>query len=335
MSLRQSRFLRLRLRLRAPLLLAPLLLAPLLLALGTARADEPPATPAMERAKQDLIYRSRGAERPEGYIIDRTLLMYFLALGDDFKHSLAALGPTDRWLDIGAGEGRAIVDYAVGRYDVVHGQGGDPGGKGLAVAISIEDRRTPIWHDAETELGPGRIQYLFGKPLRQYSRDGLGRFQLISDVMGGFSYAEELSLFMEKTLDLLQVGGSFYGVLLDVHSEREENPPHYAGSPYRTHIADAQGKEVKICGWLKRIGCAEVSCEFRNDWEPPIELYRVRKVCEQTAVPALLQVRYEAGTPPERGYQLLGEAESARAEPAAPAVSAPTTATVRTVSEPR
>jgi SAM-dependent methyltransferase len=308
------------------------LLAAALLVLGTAHASEPPTTPGMERVKQDMIYQSKGGDRPEGYIIDRSLLMYSNALGEEFTRSLGALGPGDRWLDIGAGEGRALIDYALSRYDALHGKDGDPGGKGEAVAISIEDRRTQLWHEAVAKLGPGRIAYFFGKPLRDYTLDELGRFQVITDVMGGFSYAEPMSAYMQKTLDLLQVGGSFYGVLLDVHSERGHNPPHYAGAPYRTHIADADGNEVKICAWLKRVGCAQVTCEFRDDWEPPVEIYRVHKTCEQTAVPALLPVHYQAGTPPERGYRLVGDVP---ANPAPPAVAPAPVGAVRTGAEPR
>jgi hypothetical protein len=312
-------------------LLRTRLLAPLLLALGSAQANEPPTTPGMERVKQDMIYQSKGSDRPEGYIIDRSLLMYSNALGEAFTRSIGGLGPRERWLDIGAGEGRAVIDYALARYDALHGKEGDPGGKGQAVAISIEDRRTPMWHEAAAKLGDERIRYLFGKRLREYSRDELGRFQLVTDVMGAFSYTESLSGFMEKTLDLMEVGGSFFGVLLDVHSERGANPPHYAGSPYRTNITDAAGKEVKICSWLKRIGCVQVTCEFRDDWDPPVEVYRVQKVCEQTAVPALLPLHYQAGTPPERGYRLVSDAPASE-----PPVAIPQPAeAVRTVSEPR
>jgi hypothetical protein len=309
-------------------------LAATLSILGIAQGQESlDTTPAMERVKQDLIYQSKDTQRPEGYIVDRSLLMYTNALGTEFNRALGALMPTDRWLDIGAGEGRAIIDYATARYDALHGRNGDPDGKGQAVAISIEDRRTTLWRDAAARLGGDRVQYFSGKPLREYSLDELGRFQVITDVMGGFSYSEPLSAFMEKTLALLQVGGSFYTVLLDVHAERGKNQPYYAGSPYRTHISDARGKEVKICAWLKSIGCAQATCEFRGDWDPPVEVYRVHKTCEQVSVPALLPVHYQAGTPPERSYRLVGRSTG----PAATSVAVPpgSAGAVRTVSESR
>jgi hypothetical protein len=62
---------------------------------------------------------------------------------------------------------------------------------------------------------------------------------------------------------------------------------------------------VKICSWLKRIGCVEVTCEFKSDWTPPIESYRIRKVCADVRVPALQLVDFRSGTPPERRFMLI------------------------------
>lgn len=109
---------------------------------------------------------------------------------------------------------------------------------------------------------------------------------------------------MEKVLAALEVSGSFYTVLQDVHSEDGTNRPHYTGSPFLTEIVNAGGSEVRVCSWLKSIACAEVACEFKESLQPPIEAYRVRKVCNDVAVPVLAPLHYEAGTPPERRYQL-------------------------------
>ena len=122
-------------------------------------------------------------------------------------------------------------------------------------------------------------------------------------MMGGFSYTTDLSKFMETVLDLLEVNGTFFTVLQDVHREDGANTPFYPGSPFLTEIADADGSELKVCSWLKRIGCAEVKCEPKTHWKPPVEAFRVRKVCEAVAVPRLAPVHYQAGTPPERRFQ--------------------------------
>lgn len=258
-----------------------------------------------EIARQEKIYRSRGEQVPDGYITDRSLLSYAHTLPAGFDRALAELGANDRWLDIGAGRGQAILDYFDPRYDRMHFDGRErPENKAQAVAISIEDRRGPQWQAKAAGLGANQIQYLSGRRLREYSPAELGHFQVITDVLGGFSYATNFSLFVEKVLDLLTLNGSFYTVLADVHGESAANKPYYEGSPFLTEIAGADGAEVKICSWLKSISCVEVECELKAAWKPPVETYRVRKVCNDTRVPTLTTTRFSVGTPPERGFRL-------------------------------
>ena len=109
---------------------------------------------------------------------------------------------------------------------------------------------------------------------------------------------------MEKVLGLLELNGSFYTLLQDVHSEAGTNKPYYAGAPFLTQIENADGSEVKACSWLKSITCVEVACELKMGWKPPIERYSIRKVCNDVTVPALVPTHFAAGTPPERGFRL-------------------------------
>ena len=259
----------------------------------------------MEVSRQESIYHSEGERVPEGYTVDRSLSVYADALCSGFDRSLANLTPEDRWLDIGAGKGQAILDYYAPSYDLTHLEGRERRGKkARAVAISIEDRRTPVWHQTAASLGAIQIQYLFNKRLREYSLAELGQFQVITDVIGGFSYASDLTLFMEKALGFLGLNGSLYTLLQDVHAEAGTNRPFYKDAPFLTEIVNADGSEVKICSWLKSITCVEVTCELKADWKPPVEAFRIRKVCNEVAVPALVRINYNAGTPPERRYQL-------------------------------
>jgi hypothetical protein len=253
--------------------------------------------------KQAEIYRSRGDAVPSGYYVDRSMHAYTMTLPAGFKRSLAELGPTDRWLDIGAGEGRAVLDYCSAQYDEIQGEQ-RPAKKAQAVAISIEDRRTSRWYQTVAMLEANQARYLFGRRFGEYTEEELGKFRVITDVLGGFSYTDRLSSFTEKALNALELNGVFYTVLQDVRSEKGDNRPHYPDSPYLTEIADARGADVGTCAWLKRIGCVEVSCEFRPDFTPPIEVYSVRKVCDDITVPPLTLVHFTAGTPPERRFHL-------------------------------
>lgn len=262
-------------------------------------------TPSSEFSKQEAIYQSKGEQVPAGYSIDRSLAEYTLGLGAEFARALAHLSPQDRWLDVGAGQGRAMLDYYAPAYDAAHPEGqAQRGKKAKAIAISIEDRRTPAWQQVAASLEANQMQYFFGRRLREYSLAELGKFQMLTDVLGGFSYSQNLSRFMENALGFLEVGGSFYTVLQDVRSENGANQPHYPDARFLTEVVNADAVEVKICSWLKSITCVEVSCELKTGWRPPIEAYRINKVCDNVTVPALTATHFEAGTPPERRYRL-------------------------------
>jgi len=254
-----------------------------------------------ELMKQQSIYSSRGKDVPDGYVTTRGLENYQELLPAAFPGTLKKLGSRDRWLDIGAGRGQAILDYYAPEYGMTPDGKLRPGGKANAVAISIEDRRSPQWWQQTAVLGGDKIRYLHSKRLREYSREGLGKFQMITDVYGGFSYTDELSLFVERVLSLLEVGGSFFTMIASVHLEDGKDRPT---TWYLTDLIDPAGRDVKVCTWLKSVSCVQVTCESRSEWEAPTDLIHVKKVCNDVSVPPLRRLRYEAGNPPERHFQL-------------------------------
>jgi SAM-dependent methyltransferase len=280
-----------------------------LLLTGAARSQEPAPPPIDEEmAKQEKIYRSRGAEVPRGYVTDRGLMSYAELLPSGFCDALGKLGASDRWLDIGTGAGQAILDYYASDDD--REQCGGSGAKARAVGVSIEDRRGDAWKQLAARLGDDRIRYLAGKRVRQYSSEDLGKFKLITDVFGGLTYTENLSLFVDKVLGLLEVGGGFYALLPGVHLENGQDrfaaldQTKLFGSMYLTELKDAAGADVKACSWLKRITCVEVSCESKSDWKRPSELINIRKVCSDVVVPPVKLLTFAAGNPPDRRFQL-------------------------------
>ena len=243
----------------------------------------------------------RGADVPRGYVTGRGLSDYAELLPTGFCDALGRLGSSDRWLDIGAGAGQAILDYYAPEGDAPSGEKcARPGDKARAVAMSIEDRRTDKWQQQAASLGDDRIRYLSGKRLRQYSREELGTFQIITDVFGGFTYTEDLSGFVERVLRLLEVGGGFYTLVPGVHLEDGDK----LGVFYLTELENAAGRPEKVCSWLKKTSCVQVTCESKSDWKRPTELINVRKVCSDTSVPRMKLVEFEAGYPPDRRFQL-------------------------------
>jgi hypothetical protein len=270
---------------------------------GAGRPQEP-ARPQIddEIAKQEKIYRSRGADVPRGYVTGRTLYDYLELLPANFCDALGTLGSSDRWLDIGAGAGQAILDYYASQADSAAGKTcAGAGGKVRAVAMSIEDRRTDSWQQQAASLGEDHIRYISGKRLRQYSPEELGKFQIITDVYGGFSYTEDLSGFVERTLKLLEIGGGFYTLAQSVHLADGKDKP---STWYLTELVDVAGRDVKLCSWLKQTTCVKVACESKSDWDQPTELINIKKVCSDVSVPRLKLLKYEAGNPPGRRFQL-------------------------------
>jgi len=252
-----------------------------------------------EFAKQEKIYRRRDAG---SYTANRGLSNYAEVLPTGFCEALARLGSSDRWLDIGAGEGQAILDYYAAQDPAASAEncaGSSP--KGRAVAISIEDRRTDKWKEQAASLGDDRLRYLSGKRLRQYSLEELGKFQIITDVYGGFTYTENLSRFVEKVLSLLEIGGAFYTVLPAVHLEDGTDK---LGTWYKTEMVDAASRPVKVCSWLKQTTGTKISCESKTGWDEPTQLIKIRKVYRDVTVPRTKLVEYIAGAPPGRRFQL-------------------------------
>ena len=257
-----------------------------------------------ELSQQEKIYKSDDERVLAGYVVDRSLRNYTHVLPRDFDRALADLGPEDRWLDIGAGMGFAILDYYNPNYDLLHPEGRERRGKkARAVAISIEDRSHFGWQATAARLEANQIRYLSGKRLREYKPEELGRFQLITDVYGGFSYTSDLSRFMENVLGFLTLQGGFYAMLKNVRPEDGSSAPSVPDSSVATQISKPDGPEVPICAWLKSITCVQVTCEARN-WNPSGESYGIRKVCNDVTVPRLETTLFQAGMPPVRRFQL-------------------------------
>ena len=254
-----------------------------------------------EIAKQEKIFQKRGADVPSGYITNRGLSDYAELLPTGFCDALGRLGSSDRWLEIGAGAAQAILDYYAPEGDPPSGEKcARSVSKARAVAMSIEDRRTDKWREQAANLGDDRLRYLTGKSLRHYSVEELGKFQIITDVFGGFTYTADLSRFVEKVLSLLEVGGVFYTLVPGVHLEGGDK----LGVFYLTELENAAGRPEKVCSWLKQTAGVQVTCESKSDWKRPTELIKVEKVRSDVSVPRMKLLEFVAGYPPDRRFQL-------------------------------
>jgi hypothetical protein len=111
-----------------------------------------------ELSAQEKIYQSDDESLRGSYVVDRTLQNYARMLAPGFDDALAKLGPRDRWLDIGAGMGFAILDYYNPNYDLLHPERNGHRKKAQAVAISIENRKHLGWQVTAARLEPNQIR---------------------------------------------------------------------------------------------------------------------------------------------------------------------------------
>ena len=132
--------------------------------------------PAQSRIEEEKTFQRKNSIKagatdvPDGYVTNRGLSDYAGLLPSGFCDALGRLGTSDRWLDIGAGAGQAILDDDAPP---------DPAARRAtarrparrfranAIAMSIEDRRTAAWHQLAAEPWPTPYTAsLSGKSLR-------------------------------------------------------------------------------------------------------------------------------------------------------------------------
>jgi SAM-dependent methyltransferase len=187
----------------------------------------------------------------------------------------------DRWLDLGAGEGMALMDYL---YTVT--------GFMSVVGITIESDPRYDAFRAQTVKDYGE-RFVFYKDKKfedeSYSVQTLGQFAVITDVYGAFSYSDKLSLVMQKIGDLLTEKGEFFSVAED----------------RKYKIVDPSGHEYKIEDWLNAITCMRwipPSPPRKDAMSRPAYTIHMVKFCSEVKVPPLKLLDFRDDSPPWRTY---------------------------------
>lgn len=249
------------------------------------------------------IYWSRLRIKNNGFAVERGLSDYVDKLGQGFHQDLLSLKEKDRWLDVGAGEANASLDYLV-----------NTGSRRAFTVAVTADPRPSNWNGlprikaALNKRNP-RFRYLMGKYIEKYSVEELGgQFQLITDVYGAFSYSPHVDETLRAIGDLMAVGGRFYTILnvgdgKSVHRETE---------PLATlAIQDSRGRNVPLLDWIHRFQCLELDLQNtryvqHTHGDGGDEVYRIalKKNCKEIYIPALELVNFFDGQPPERQYKL-------------------------------
>lgn len=210
----------------------------------------------------------------------RGLRDYQILLGEEFSKELATLGRKATWIDMGAGFGRAQIEYAQSRLGRATLFQSLFQGKARTIAVGYTDpteilARWPMLRGLG--VPPGSFKRLTGRYLEEIADAELGKADLITDVYGIFAYTEDLSGTLARYLNLLKRDGSIY-----VHSVEP-----------RTTIRSADGNsQYSMIRWLYNIKGLEIEVL-------PLS-FRIRKTQDHVEVPKLKLIDGMADRPARR-----------------------------------
>ena len=239
------------------------------------RATEETLREAVAAAQPD--WRSTSTRGQSAMVRFRGLREYRGAFGERFDRALAELGPRDTWIDVGAGEGKAVAGYLR-----THPEGG------RAIAVDFGDDARP-----EAEKLGGRMEVVKGD-VTQVSIDR--RARLLTDVFGAMSYGAAPDKVIERYGQLVEPGGE---VMMVIAAEG------------RNKVLSPDGRQVSdLVDYLRQVKGFEVVGD-------PVQLDKGQRVVlrrTQGAVkaPAIELVRFEDRGPPARVFRLRAPGEHDR-----------------------
>ncbi|MNK06291.1 hypothetical protein D3C87_241850 [compost metagenome] len=200
------------------------------------------------------------------FVTSRDLSEYKSILHQDFADSLKKLGPTQHWIDLGAGKANAQIEYL----------------KSFESPL-MAPQATAVAYKLDRWFSPPKLQ---GKLM---IREGAFELQatstwkkadLITDLFGVISYTPALHSSLQKIVDLLNVQGELF-----IYT-----------TPYLTEFRTAAGS-FKLRDFLSSIDGLRVEGDHGS--------LKVIKEKEQVLIPELKLLRFRDEAPPSRVFQVL------------------------------
>jgi hypothetical protein len=133
----------------------------------------------------------------DSYIQNRGLSDYRQILGSDFSKFLGSLTKNDLWLDSGAGNAIAMIDYL------------SIGGPARSLAIDAREPQNSVTLAALKKF-PQQFTYQSGRYVQDYGPNELPSCKLITDVFGAVTYSSEVDVVFNRLLNALVEGGKLY-----------------------------------------------------------------------------------------------------------------------------
>lgn len=229
---------------------------------------------------------------------DRGLGEYYDNFGETFRKVLTNPRSGFRWLESGAGHANVPRDYLR-----------------LNPEADVQIVGVSFFAPPGAFESPKFI-HLGGRLLENITNKELGKFDLITDNFGPYSYTEQIDRVLQKYIDLLNVGGVAY-----IHGVNIFSGAHIPGpieslfrsllpvptslSKRRLTIED-HGKKLSVLGWLQTH--AGIRVEQIEAW--PNDIIRIEKLVEEPQRLGRLKLKsFKRGRPPARKYKVVSNGE--------------------------
>jgi hypothetical protein len=188
-------------------------------------------------------------------IVDRDLRIYGMGFGTKFQAALEALSSGGRWVDFGAGEARAQLDYLqirASKSDRKRGLLshflGTPSPQVVAIgyrhfqdaSYAHSQGKTEAYDELRRQFqAQERFVYLEGRLVEEISDEEIGPFDLGTDYFGALTYTLDLTATVNKYLRLLHRPAVSRMFFVTSDSERAA-----------TYIETRDGRRLSLAAWL-------------------------------------------------------------------------------------
>ncbi len=200
------------------------------------------------------------------FVTDRRLYEYQATLHPDFMFALSRLSPDQHWIDLGAGKGNALIDFARSFKNI------NQAPELTAVAYKL-DR----WFSLPSFSGKLKSQV---GAFESQNTSAWKKADVVTDVFGVLSYTHTLSAALQKTFDLLDTNGELY----------------IETTPYATRVR-WNDEYLPLLDFLARIPGLEVVGKYGQ--------IKVIKRTETIKVPNLKLINYKDDAPPTRQFEVV------------------------------
>lgn len=222
------------------------------------------ARPACENVFDDAHVASTRVQKNK-FVTSRDLWEYQTYLEKGFKEKLESLDENGHWIDLGAGKAQAQIDYYINFKNP-----------------KIAAQSTAVCYKLDRWFGiprfQGKLEVKEGMFEKQNTHDWK-KADLISDFFGVISYTQDMTTSLQKTFDLLKVGGELY-----IHSTN-----------YVTHIQMTE-KTVTLTEFLQEIPGIKVEGRFGS--------LKITKLEEHIEIPEMEIIKYKDEAPPIRVFKI-------------------------------